>query len=187
MRLALVLLAVVLAGCERSSTVTAPDGRASDYVPVAPHTAAQGAPPALAAAAISPRQEASQLISEAQATRRHVADVTRERAERNVPPLPDRASRAVRDERRRAVVAEQLRLLHAMEDELGRRSREAEMRERRDRQDEYCRDLAHNIYIRSAPLSDVLARGVLGYDSRERRHYDDCMASFARTDRYLAR
>ncbi|MDP3417848.1 hypothetical protein [Falsiroseomonas sp.] len=54
------------------------------------------------------------------------------------------------------------------------------------RSHEYCRDFASNIYIRSAPLDELLAGSLLGYSTRQDRYYEDCMASFARIRRYTA-
>lgn len=55
------------------------------------------------------------------------------------------------------------------------------------RQQDYCRDLSHSVFIRSAPLSELLAARIMGSSARMNQYYDDCMDNFARADRYLRR
>lgn len=135
----------------------------------------------------SPGAEAHALLLEVSHTGRPLRDVVKERAEQNVGPSSARPSRADREQRRQAIVREELRLLRAIETELAERERSREAQGRLARQQEYCRDLAHNMFVRVAPSDEFFAALILGGSSRQGRYYDDCMASFARTDRYLGR
>lgn len=69
-----------------------------------------------------------------------------------------------------------------------RRRREADRRrDEAARRQDYCHDLAHNIFVRTARTSDFFAASALGRSSEMERYYQDCMASFARADRLIGR
>ena len=59
--------------------------------------------------------------------------------------------------------------------------------ERHVRQDAFCQDWAHNVHVRLARDSEFFAAMVVGTSTTHRRAYADCMASFARSDRFLGR
>lgn len=172
-------LVVALAGCAQGGTVTTWDGRFSEYRSISGQVRPADAPP-------PPADEGDELLREA-LTRRPLRDMMNERAERAVPPLPARATRADREQRERALHAERMRLYRALNAAMDRRERATAASDRLARQEEYCRDLAHSVYIGSAPLSEMLAGAALGYSSRQNSYYRNCMDGFARTDRYLGR
>lgn len=110
--------------------------------------------------------------------------VIAERARTNLGPGASRSALRAEERRLRNIVEPELERRLTVLDE---RARRAEIAAHERRRSDYCRDLAHNIFVRTARTSDVIARSVTGYAPREQMLYDDCMASFARTDRLLAR
>jgi hypothetical protein len=110
------------------------------------------------------------------------AAVIRERARENLGP--GATATTIRNE--------ETRLTRIATTELDRREaqRRSETRRQADtdrlaRQEDYCRDLAHNIWVRTARSDEFYAGLILGRSSQMENHYQDCMASFRRVDRFL--
>lgn len=57
---------------------------------------------------------------------------------------------------------------------------EAGHAERLRREAEYCRSLAADIFIETAPTSRIIASTIVGRTAYEARHYQNCMAAFSR-------
>jgi hypothetical protein len=108
--------------------------------------------------------------------------VIRERARENLGPGATATT----------VRSEEARLTRIATTELERREaqRRSETRRQADadrlaRQEDYCRDLAHNIWVRTARSDEFYAGLILGRSSQMENHYQDYMASFRRVDRFL--
>ena len=98
--------------------------------------------------------------------------VIREMAERNIGPAPANTSRAAAADYARRLEAEERRLLQAWNTEM-------DQQDRLTRQHDYCGDYAHRVWLRVMGMPGA-------FRSVEREAYDDCMAAFARVDRFSA-
>ena len=137
---------------------------------------------AATAASSTAKAEAESLVDAMAARRGASAAVIRERARENLGPGATAAT----------IRSEEARLTRIATTELDRREaqRRSETRRQADadrlaRQEDYCRDLAHNIWVRTARSDEFYAGLILGRSSQMENHYQDCMASFRRVDRFL--
>ncbi len=128
------------------------------------------------------KAEAESLVDAMAARRGASLAVIRERARENLGP--GATASAIRNE--------EARLTRIATTELDRREAHRRLETRRQadadrlaRQEDYCRDLAHNIWVRTARSDEFYAGLILGRSSQMENHYQDCMASFRRVDRFL--
>jgi|688.fasta_scaffold564849_2 hypothetical protein len=171
MRVLAVLVALMLAGCAPQQPLATSPVLTTDFSNLG-ETAS--------------RREGAELVRELLANPKlSVATIMRRRAEANVAPAGP--SPEARRERERAVQAESLRLTRVATDEMRRRREDDKRRDEAKRRQDYCRDLAHNMFVRTSRTSDLLAASIMGQSSEMNRYYQDCMDSFARVDRLMGR